>query len=82
MLFIHISIALLSLAASGLTYVRPAQKFFMVSYILVGGTLVTGTALVISAPTHLGMACVSGLVYLALVSATIGAARLKFVAGR
>lgn len=78
LLLIHISIALLSIAVSGLTYVRPAKRRFTASYILVGGTLATGTALVLSSPAHLGAACVSGLVYLALVGATIGAARLKF----
>lgn len=78
LLLIHISIALLSIVVSGLTYARPAKRHFTASYILVGGTLATGTALVLLSPAHLGTACVSGLVYLSLVGATIGAARLKF----
>lgn len=80
LLLIHISIALLSIVASGLTYARPSKRFFNASYLLVGGTLATGTVLVLSAPAHLGTACVSGLIYLALVSTTIGAARYKFAA--
>lgn len=78
LLLIHISIALLSIVVSGLTYARPSKRFFNASYLLVGGTLATGTALVLASPAHLGTACVSGLIYLALVGATIGAARLKF----
>ncbi len=77
LLLIHISIALLSIVASGLTYARPSKRFFNASYLLVGGTLTTGTLLVLASPAHLGTACVSGLVYLALVGATIGAARVK-----
>lgn len=77
LLLIHISIALLSIVASGLTYARPTKRFFNASYVLVGGTLTTGTLLVLSSPAHLGTACVSGLVYVALVGATIGAARVK-----
>jgi hypothetical protein len=80
LLLIHISIALLSIAVSGLTYARPAKRFFNASYLLVGGTLATGTMLVLASPAHLGTACVSGLVYLALVGATIGAARVKAAA--
>lgn len=74
---LHIVIALLSVVVSGITYARPAKRLFNTSYALVAGTLATGTMLVLSAPAHLGTACVSGLVYLALVSALIGAARAK-----
>ncbi|HKX24449.1 MAG TPA: hypothetical protein VJM46_04370 [Candidatus Saccharimonadales bacterium] len=82
LLLIHISIALLSIIVSGLTYARPAKRHFTASYFLVGGTLATGTALVLNSPAHLGTACMSGLVYLALVSAMIGAARYKLAAER
>lgn len=78
MLILHILIALTSIVVSGLTYVRPSKRLFTASYLLVAGTLTTGTALVVASPAHLGTACVSGLIYLALVGATIGAARLKF----
>ena len=78
MLLLHIFIALTSIVVSGLTYAHPSKRLFSASYLLVGGTLITGTALVVVSPAHLGTACVSGLVYLALVGATIGAARLKF----
>lgn len=74
---LHVFIALLSIIVSGLTYARPTKRLFNLSYTLVAGTLITGTLLVVSAPAHLGTACMSGLVYLALVGAMIGAARAK-----
>jgi len=74
---LHVFIALLSVIVSGLTYARPARKHFNVSYALVAGTLLTGTILVLQSPSHLGMACMSGLVYLAFVGAMLVAARAK-----
>lgn len=79
-LLLHISIALLGIAVSGLTYIVPSKRMFQASYLLVGGTLTTGTVLVLNNPAHLGTACVSGLVYLAFVGATIGAAHIKSTA--
>lgn len=74
---LHVFIALLSIVMSGLTFARPSNKHFRSSYILVAGTLVTGTLLVLQSPTHLGTACMSGLTYLAFVSAMLAAAHRK-----
>ncbi len=76
-LILHILIALSSIIVSGLAYARPSAARLNASYGLVAATLATGTFLVVSAPSHLASACVSGLVYLATVSAAIIAARAK-----
>lgn len=77
MLLLHILIALSSIILSGLAYVRPSQQRLTASYGLVAATLATGTYLVVAQPTHLASACISGLIYLGVVGATIAAARFK-----
>lgn len=77
LLIIHILIALSSILLAGLAFLKPTQSKLTTSYILVAGTFATGTALVVMAPAHLMSACISGLLYLGLVSAGIFSARHK-----
>ncbi|GAC1371051.1 MAG: hypothetical protein NVSMB39_4460 [Candidatus Saccharimonadales bacterium] len=81
LLISHIIIALLSLVAAAAAFFKPSQVTLRASYILVGLTLASGTALVITLPAHLMQTCVTGLTYLAFVFSAILAARHKLVRG-
>jgi hypothetical protein len=75
--FIHVLIALTSIAYSGFTFLRPSNTRLRNSYFLVALTLASGTFLVVNAHAQMVPACISGLVYLAIVSAGLAGARYK-----
>lgn len=77
LLLVHIVIALSSLVSTGYAYLRPSKKTLNISYGFVAGTLLTGSYLVISKPSHMVSTCVTGLVYLMVVFAGIFAARKR-----
>ena len=77
LLIIHISVAIASMALTAYAFIAPSVTKLRVIYALVAGTLVSGTALVMSDPVHLAKTCVVGLVYLSLVAFGILAARKK-----
>ncbi|HWZ65435.1 MAG TPA: heme o synthase [Patescibacteria group bacterium] len=76
-LVLHIAVALSSVIYTGYTYFKPSKTKLLVSYGLIAGMLATGTALVITKPSHLMSACVDGLAYLAIVLTGIALARQK-----
>lgn len=76
-LFLHISIAMLSLLASAITYLSPAKIKFQASYVLVALTIISGTYLVVSTHANMVSACITGLVYLAVVFGALVLARNK-----
>jgi hypothetical protein len=77
MLIIHISIALVSLIWTTILYVKPSQAKKLGAYGLVAGTITSGTLLVVSTGSNILQSCVSGLVYLAVVSVGITLASRK-----
>jgi hypothetical protein len=76
-ILLHVLIALASMAFTTYLYVSPSKNKLYVAYGLVGLTLASGTYLIVSAPAHMVQSCVMGLVYLAVVSVGIIAARKK-----
>jgi hypothetical protein len=66
LLIIHVLIALSSIVVTGFAYLSPSQRKLFTSYGLVGLTLVSGTALVITAHSPLLSSCITGLTYLAI----------------
>lgn len=68
MLIIHIIIALSSLGFASFVYFKPTIKRLVVSYGFIGGTVATGTALLVLNPSNLLHTCLSGLFYLTIVS--------------
>jgi hypothetical protein len=76
-LLLHILIALSSVGFTTHLWWRPSKAKLFVSYGLVGGTLVSGTYLVISTNAHMLQACVSGLVYVGVVAVGIAGAQRK-----
>ncbi len=77
MLLFHIAIALSSLVASTVLFLSPTKTKLNLTYALVGTTLFTGFYLVWTSPAHIVSACISGLIYLGLVSIGIISARTK-----
>lgn len=82
LLVTHILIALSSLIYSGYSYFAPTKNKLRISYGLVAATLTSGTYLVISTHSPLTQACLSGLVYLGVVSAGLVSAHLKLAKSR
>ena len=77
-LITHIIIALSSVAFTTLLFVAPTQVKFRINYALIGLTLATGTYMVVSTNTAILKACMSGLLYVSLVTLGTIAARIKF----
>lgn len=71
LLVTHIVIALASIAWTSYAMFAPTSVKLKGSYSLVVATLVTGTALVVSTGQHILQACVTGLLYTAVVTAGI-----------
>jgi hypothetical protein len=67
LLISHVIIALFSIVFTGVSYLRPSQQKVKLSYGLVGLTLASGTALVITTHSPLLASCMSGLAYLSIV---------------
>jgi hypothetical protein len=75
-LFLHVIIALTSLSFSGYVFFYPSASKLRISYALVTGTLLTGSYLLASAPSHMLEGCVMGFFYVSLVTlATVYAHR-------
>ncbi len=78
LVLIHIVIALSSLAQTTALFFSPTAAKFHLAYALIGGTLLSGTFLVISTHAPLIQACLSGLVYLSLASGGLILAHRKY----
>jgi hypothetical protein len=77
MLLIHIIIALSSIGYTGLVFLKPSNNKFYIAYSFVAATLATGTYLVIASPAHMVSACITGIIYLAFVTAGLVSAHKK-----
>jgi hypothetical protein len=77
LLITHISIAILSLLATSYTFFVPSRAKLHTSYGLTAATIISGTYLVISTHSPLLSSCVTGLVYLGIVTAGLIAAHRK-----
>lgn len=77
LLVTHITIALISVASSLLTYLDPTHLKLKIASWLVGFTVLSGTILVINLKTGLVRACITGLSFVGLSLAGIIAAQRK-----
>lgn len=73
----HIFIAFISIVQATYLLIRPSTASFKVAYGLITATLLSGTWLVISHDASLVQACLSGLLYLGVVSVALGLAHHK-----
>ena len=74
---LHVSIALTSILFTTISYFSPSKAKLRVSYGLVGLTLASGTYLVLSTGANLVKACITGVIYLAIVTFTLILAHRK-----
>lgn len=73
----HIIIAFISLISAGILYFFPSKLKLQVTYVTTGLMLISGFYLVLSKPTSMTQACISGLTSLAIISYAIVSARNK-----
>ena len=73
-ILIHVIIALTSIIIASFVFLQPTLRKLLVSYGFILGTIVSGTYLLITVPSHILQSCLTGLTYLTIVSiATIAA---------
>jgi hypothetical protein len=77
-LIIHIIIALTSIAFTTLLFALPSQAKFRANYGLIALTLISGTYLVVSTNAPMLKSCMSGLLYIGVVTLGTIAARYKY----
>ncbi len=75
LLISHIIIALLSLGLGTYSYFKLSKNALYATYVFGAGTLASGVWLLVSQPSHLVSACITGLVYFALLGAMVLAAQ-------
>ena len=78
LLITHITIALASLVLTTLTAFMPSKSRIKFSGVLIGLTLISGTALVIVSHSPILSSCLAGLAYLAvaMIGVIVGVKRL------
>lgn len=74
---IHVLIAISSIVCATIGYARPTSSNLKVSYALIAATFTSGFFLVLSEPAHMLRACLSGVTYLAVVTAVVAMTRRK-----
>lgn len=73
-ILVHVLIALSSVAAATISYFKPATKRFYASYGLILATIASGTYLIVSMQSNILRSCLTGLLYVTVVSAITVAA--------
>lgn len=76
-LIVHIIIALSSIGLTTYAYFQPSPARLRRAYAAIALTFISGSYLVVMTPSHILQACISGLVYLGVVSVVSIAARNK-----
>jgi hypothetical protein len=71
LLITHILIAILGVLATTVLVVSPSKVKVRISYGFATGTLLTGTILTISNPTHLAQSCITGILYFSAIGILI-----------
>lgn len=74
---LHVLIALSSIVAVSVAFAQPSILKLRLSYATIAATLISGTYLVVMAPSHMVQACTAGLMYTGVVLVGIMATRVK-----
>lgn len=74
---IHIIIALASIGIASLTFFKPSMKRLVVSYGFIVATVASGTYLLVAAQADILHTCLSGLLYVTVVSIVTIATHVK-----
>lgn len=81
-LVLHIAVALASMAAATYVLFNPSKTGLRINYGLLAGTLASGTYMVATMSVHILQTCMSGLLYVGVVSALLFAANRRLAAVR
>ena len=76
-LLLHITIALASVGYTTFVFFSPSTNKLHVSYGFIAATLLSGFYLVWANPAHMLQACMSGLLYIGIVTCGLAAAHHK-----
>lgn len=76
-LLLHVTIALSSIAITTYACISPTLNKLRLSYSLIALTLITGTYLTVLNPGHLLQACMSGLIYVAVMTGATSLSRYR-----
>lgn len=68
LLLIHIIIAIASTGVSTVNALRPTPRLITICYAMIGATVSTGTILIVTQSSNILKSCLTGLVYIAVVS--------------
>ncbi len=79
-LLTHIIIALSSIIYTCYVLINPSSRGLRGSYVLVALTLTSGTVLVVANSTHLVRACMTGIIYVAVMIFGIALAQYRLAA--
>lgn len=74
---VHIFSALTTLILAGRAYFKPQSRLISAALGLFGVTIVSGTYLVLTKPTHILSVCLSGLLYSGFVGISLYAAKRR-----
>lgn len=74
---LHVLIALSGIACATYGYIRPTNKSLYASYGLIAMTFISGFILVLAEPAQMLRTCLSGIAYLAVVTAAVVLTRRK-----
>ncbi|HEX6462712.1 MAG TPA: hypothetical protein VFZ58_05620 [Candidatus Saccharimonadales bacterium] len=73
----HIMLAFAGLGLGAYSYFKPSNTRLYSSYLCGAGAFLSGVMLLISQPSHLPSACITGLAYYALFAAIVLAAKRR-----
>ena len=76
-LLVHILIALSSVGVATLAFFKPTNARLYTSYGLIAATLASGTFLILTLSTNILKSCLTGLVYVTIVSAITVATHVR-----
>lgn len=76
-ILIHVIIAIISISIATFGLFRPSLRIFGVSYGFIIATAMSGSLLLVLNPSHLLQSCLSGMVYLTIVSAITVASHMR-----
>ena len=80
LLLSHIIVALAGLGLGTYSYFKPSKAGLYATYMFGMGTLVSGSFLLVSQPSHIMSACLVGLIYFALLGVIVLGTRQRLKA--
>jgi len=77
LLLTHVVVAIISIIFTTVVYVKPSENKLRVSFALAAFTLISGTYMILKSPAHLVQSCITGIIYIGVVTLFILLAKRK-----